>query len=83
MSHQVPLCCVDHPFVYGFFRKDQSGLCLKEKVESLSHLGNQNFERSRCHLSMSFFFLHRYAMRLKNFASPLASDGDKKLAVLW
>lgn len=27
--------------------------------------------------------LQRYAMRLKNFASPLASDGDKKLAVLW
>nr|XP_053772900.1 AF4/FMR2 family member 2 [Desmodus rotundus] len=27
--------------------------------------------------------LLRYAMRLKNFASPLASDGDKKLAVLW
>ncbi|XP_064338875.1 AF4/FMR2 family member 2 isoform X1 [Camelus dromedarius] len=26
--------------------------------------------------------LLRYAMRLKNFASPLASDGDKKLAVL-
>ncbi|XP_068389025.1 AF4/FMR2 family member 2 [Eschrichtius robustus] len=26
--------------------------------------------------------LLRYAMRLKNFASPLASDGEKKLAVL-
>ncbi|XP_017369330.1 AF4/FMR2 family member 2 isoform X3 [Cebus imitator] len=26
--------------------------------------------------------LLRYAMRLKNFSSPLASDGDKKLAVL-
>lgn len=26
--------------------------------------------------------LLRYAMRLKNFASPMASDGDKKLAVL-
>ncbi|XP_019509691.1 PREDICTED: AF4/FMR2 family member 2 [Hipposideros armiger] len=26
--------------------------------------------------------LLRYAMRLKNFASPLASEGDKKLAVL-
>ncbi|XP_036915171.1 AF4/FMR2 family member 2 [Sturnira hondurensis] len=26
--------------------------------------------------------LLRYAMRLENFASPLASDGDKKLAVL-
>ncbi|XP_036299402.2 AF4/FMR2 family member 2, partial [Pipistrellus kuhlii] len=26
--------------------------------------------------------LLRYAMRLKNFAGPLASDGDKKLAVL-